>query len=215
MIVGTSGGTSRNLIIGRGGNSGPKASGQYTISGGTLTYDNSNSVNDAKLMVGASPNATGSTGTFTVVGNAASITMKSLYVGSDGTANRGGTCTMEFQVASAGVSPVKIDKAVILDALGASSTANLLVSLTGAAPTSAIVLIETTGTTAVSGMFDTLNGGWAGEGAWVQLAPDVWFQLTYTYNSGDGNANDIALLVPEPATIALLSLGLFAIRRRK
>jgi hypothetical protein len=31
----------------------------------------------------------------------------------------------------------------------------------------------------------------------------------------DAVANDIALVIPEPATIALFSLGLIAIRRKK
>jgi hypothetical protein len=226
-MIATNSGTSysRNLIIGRGANSGPMENGFYTISGGTITYDNSITYNDAKLMVGASPNGTTSTaasakGTFTVVGNAASITMKSLYVGSDAStyaARQLGTGTMEFQVAAAGVSKVVLDNAVILDAGGATSTANLVVSLLSTAPATDIVLIETKSATAVSGLFDTLNGGSAAEGAAVVLGGQTYL-LTYVYDAVTqtaGVGNDIALLIPEPATIALLSLGLFAIRRRK
>ena len=229
MIASSSGTSySRNIIIGRGGSSGPLAEGLYKISGGTVTYNNTYAGNDAKLLVGASPNVTGSTGTFRVIGNPASITMKSLYVGSDGTAGRGGTGTMEFQIGDTGVdkvSRVVLDSAVILDAQGASSTAKLVVSLLAGAPLEDIVLIQTKSATAVSGIFDSLKGDGAAtaaaEGASVVLGGTT-YNLTYLYNAeangglGErGTGNDIALLIPEPATIALLSLGLLAIRRNK
>jgi len=217
MIVSSSGTSySRNIILGRGGSSGPAAEGLYKISGGTITYNNVAS-NDAKLMVGASPNVTGATGKFIVSGDTAGITMKSLWVGSDGTAGRGGTGTMQFDVASSGVSKVVLDSNVILDNLGASSTANLVVNLLSTAPTTDLVLIETKSAIAVSGLFDSLNGGSAIEGATVVLGGTT-FALTYVYDAVSGNhtgGNDIALIIPEPATIALLSLGLLAIRRKK
>jgi hypothetical protein len=221
MIASSSGtGFSRNIILGRGGNSGPLSEGLYKISGGTIQYDSSIAYNDARLLVGASPNVTGATGTFRVIGNAASITMKRLYVGSDGTAGRGGTGTMEFQIGDTGVnkvSKVVLDDSVILDALGAASTANLVVSLLATAPLEDIVLIETVSATAVSGVFDTLNGGSAIEGASVVLSGTT-YNLTYLFDAVSkvrGAGNDIALLIPEPATVALLSLGLLAIRRKK
>jgi len=46
---------------------------------------------------------------------------------------------------------------------------------------------------------------------------DHFYRLRYDYDIASGKAgsgNDIAL-IPEPATIALLSLGLLAIRRKK
>jgi hypothetical protein len=224
-MIASSSGTgsySRNIILGRGGSSGPAAEGLYKISGGTITYDNTLAYNTARLLVGASPNATGSTGTFRVIGNAASITMKSLYVGSDGTAGRGGTGTMEFQIGDSGVdkvSRVVLDDAVILDNQGAASIANLVVSLLATAPLEDIVLIETKSPNAVSGIFDSLNGvvGGADEGDTVVLG-GITFTLTYRYDVATATrdiGNDIALLIPEPATVALLSLGLLAIRRKK
>jgi len=44
------------------------------------------------------------------------------------------------------------------------------------------------------------------------------YYLSNVYDAAtgqDGIGNDIALVVPEPATIALISLGLLAIRRKK
>jgi len=215
MIASSSGTSySRNIILGRGGNSGPTAEGLYKISGGTITYNNTYGGNDAKLMVGASPNVKGAVGTFIVSGNDASITMKSLWVGSDGNAARGGTGTMEFQVDSDGVSRVVLDDAVTLDNLGAGSTANLVVNLLSGAddPTDDIILIETVGATAVSGLFDN-----AGEGATIVVG-SASMTLTYLYDAVSGahtGGNDIALIIPEPATVALLGLGLLAIRRKK
>jgi hypothetical protein len=217
MIASSSGTASfsRNIVVGRGGSSGPAAEGLYKISGGTITYDNSIAYNDAKLLVGASTNITGSTGTFRVIGNGASILMKSLYVGSDGTAGKGGTGTMEFQIGDTGldkVSRVVLDNAVILDALAESSTAKLVVSLLATAPLEDIVLIQTKSAIAVSGIFDSANGGSAAEGAIVNVSGSSYL-LTYLYNAeangglGErGTGNDIALLIPEPATIALLCL---------
>jgi hypothetical protein len=224
MIASSSGTSfSRNLTIGRGGNSGPVAKGQYIISGGTLNYADTDmfgdpvSFNDAKLLVGTGSNGTTLTeGTFTVVGGTATIKMKELLVGYDGS-RTGHKGTMEFQIVNGAVSAVQLTKTVSLNTLGAGATANLLVSLTSGTPLSAILLIENTSTTGVvNGVFNTLNGGSAAEGATTVLGGNT-YALTYAYvGSGDSIANDVALvLIPEPATIALLSLGLFVIRRKK
>jgi hypothetical protein len=219
---------SRNLILGRCGSSGPAAKGYYKISGGSIGYL-ADPNNTASIIVGGSVNfgATGaplaSEGTFTVSGNTASITMRKLYVGTDGTYS--GTGTVAFEIGDSGVSKIVLDDAcsIVLDATGTSGTTNLVLSSLSDPPASDIVLIQQAGTSAVAGIFDKLNGvvGGADEGDTVVLGSNT-YMLTYLYNAeangglGErGTGNDIALLIPEPATIALLSLGLLAIRRNK
>jgi hypothetical protein len=157
-------------------------------------------------------------GTMTVVGKdiATLVTCKELYVGTDGgmldTAGvHTGTGTLEFQIASDGVTPITTTGTSTY--LG--GTANLLVSLLGTSPTTDIVLVDNTDPLAVvSGLFTSMNGGSAAEGASILLG-DIWYTLTYKTTGALGTGNDIVLLVPEPATIALFSLGLIALRRNK
>jgi hypothetical protein len=231
MIASSSGTNSysRNLIIGRCGGSGPAAKGYYRISGGTIAYNNAVGYNDARLIVGGSVNGGASgtplptEGTFTVSGNTASITMRKLYVGTDGTYS--GTGTVAFEIGDSGVSRIVLDDpcSIVLDVAGTSGTTNLALSALATPPESDIVLIQQAGTDAVRGFFDQLNGvvGAADESDKVVLGGNTYL-LTYLYNAeadgglGErGTGNDIALLIPEPATIALLSLGLLAIRRKK
>jgi hypothetical protein len=141
--------------------------------------------------------ASNTVGKFTVDGNSASITMKKLYVGSDGTGTDFGTGTVEFKIGDSGVSKIHVTDAggTILDA-GGTGVANLVVSFTGSAiPDGNIVLIENTNTGAVSGTFDTLNGGSAAEGTHITLAGNT-YSLTYQYAT-----NDIALVFVGSAVI--------------
>jgi hypothetical protein len=149
----------------------------------------------------------GAEGTFTVVGNASSITMRKLYVAAQ-TTTRYGTGTLKFKIGSAGVSPIRLTDAdsVILDQAGADSTAKLLVSLTAAPPSGNITLVENQSTGDVTGTFDTVNGNPAPEGASVVLSfggNNYNYTLTYKGIAGiDNIANDI-VLTPQPATPAL------------
>jgi hypothetical protein len=208
-----------DIYIGRQGNAAGKIGvGYYTISGGTIVCDATTTTKGGLYVGGASgtEGMNGSIGTFTVVGDDASITMKKLYVGAQ-TVTRYGTGNLEFKIDAGGVSPIRLTDAssIILDQAGANSTANLVVSLLAAPPSGAIVLVENTSTGAVSGTFDTLNGGSAIEGAPVTLSyGGNNYDYTLTYAGGIGG-NDI-VLIPEPATLALLGLGsLIAIRRRR
>jgi hypothetical protein len=179
--------------------------GYYTISGGSITGD----AVQSQLLVGAS-GASGGTGTFTVQGNAASISVAKLYVGvSTATASYTGTGTLAFEI-NGGVSAINAGS-VYIDPTGiAAAVANLSVTQTGALPTGNIILINNTGTSGIAGAFD--NIAW---GSTVTLG-GVDYTLTKTYIGGlDGLANDVALIIPEPATITLLGLGLFAFRRNK
>jgi hypothetical protein len=202
------------LVIGMYGTRG-KAVGQYIISGGTLTSNAAMSTNSGRLLVGTgfTTGGTGCTtanseGTFTIVGADATIDMKELYVG--GYSTFVGTGNLNFKVKAAGVSAITVTSTTLL----AAGAANLNVSVTGSY-SGTILLVENTGTSAVAGVFDSLNGSvGAAEGTEV-LINGYAYTLTYLYAAGaDEIGNDIAL-IPEPATIALLSLGLIAIRRKK
>lgn len=185
---------------------GYKASvGYYTISGGSIVGDATYS----QLQVGAS-GASGGNGTFTVQGDGGSISVSKLYVGaSTATAQYTGTGTLAFEI-DGGISAINAGS-VYLDPTGiAAAVANLIVTKTGALPGGNIILINNTGTSGITGAFD--NIAW---GSIIALG-GVDYTLTNTYIGGlDGLANDVALLIPEPATITLLGLGLFALRRSK
>ena len=185
-----------NLMIGRSGNSDSNPNngkGYYTISGGAITYAQTNS--RATLYVGGVGNNSPSEGTFTVAGSTANISLRKLYVGSDGM-RTGGTGTLEFKIGSTGVSPIYLSDAgsIILDNKGADSTAKLVVSLTAAPPAGDILLVENAAKGAVSGTFDTVNGNPAPEGDPVVLnAGGVDYKYALTYRGGAGG-NDIVLL---------------------
>lgn len=178
----------KDIILGRAGSS-AVGKGYYNINGGTLTY---NSGATGRLYVGAGSGGAYTEGSFTIVENAASIQMKSLYVGSDGT--NYGKGTLVFQIGTGGVSPIMISDSVFLDTAGASSIANLEISATaGSLPQADIVLVNITGSNALNGTFDSMNGGSATEGTLITLAGNT-YSLTYLYAAEGPTANDIALV---------------------
>jgi hypothetical protein len=172
------------------------ADGTYTISNGTLQ---AKTTGTGYMYVGAGI-TTGSTvsntvGKFTVEGSAPSITMKKLYVASDGT--NVGTGTLEFKIGNSGVSKIQVTDAsgTIIDGGGGGGVANLLISFIGSSMAAGnIVLVENTSTGAVNGVFDTMNSGPAAEGTQIVLSGNT-YQLTYVYAAGaDALTNDIALV---------------------
>jgi len=231
------------LVISDGGlTASVDSDGLYYMTGGTLTSygsgEGGTTANDdiGQITLG---DRNGS-GKFIIEGTAPVIEMGELYVGGatatlQGTVYRAATGTLEYRLTAGGVSsmvlipktvesdgatwdPGVIQPIVALDQAG-TGTARLLVSLIAEelddsyAP---IVLVDNTGTRAVWGDFDTINGIDGSEGAVISLGGEL-YALTYVYDADDDDMNnDIALVwVPEPATIALLSLGLIAIRRKK
>lgn len=176
------------------GDAGGSQGSTYTMSGGTLTYLDG----DGSLWAGYR----GGEGKFTVVGTGPKILMRKLYVGGD-MASKAGAGTIEFKIGSNGVSPIQISNSVHIDRDGEGSKASLLVSTTATPPKADIVLIENTSGGRVEGVFETVNGKPAPEGAPVVLSysgTDYHYKLTYKYDAGgDGNKNDVALIyVSEP-----------------
>ena len=214
--------TATNIYLGYGGSNGTLiGTGSYDISGGSLTCSTA-------LTVGGGRNTSGAqqtVGKFTVDGaGATTISVTALRVGGTDVTTTTNSGTLEFKLGS-GVTAISCTS-VSLDAGGANATTNLVVALTDEdVPPPVIVLVKTSGVGAVTGTFDTVSGDQtpltrAEEGDTVVLSTPLGVQYTYNlsyiYNAEAGtfgNGNDIAL-VPEPATIALLSLGLLAAVRR-
>jgi len=182
--------------------------GYYTISDGNISGTGSMYVGCYGSATGGGTTASGSVGTFTVVGTGPSISMANLFVGvSDPTVVYTGTGNLNFELNN-GVSPITTTGNVYIDPNDAA-VANL--NVTGTVPVGDILLISNTGSNPVYGAFD--NHAW-GSGVTVGTTNYI---LTNLYNAANGNhygGNDVALVVPEPATIALFGLGLLALVRR-
>lgn len=189
----------------------------YKISGGTLQVRSSAPSTAGRIFIASYAETSGvaGVGRFVIDGDSSTINMNHLLVGSATVSTGNGDATLEYQLTSAG----KVSKITVVDTKldqVAASLTKLVVNAT-TAPIDDILLVENTGSTAVLGLFDTINGIAASEGAIVNLA-GADYALTYLYDSVTktvGAGNDIALWIPEPATIALFSLGLIAIRRKR
>ena len=171
---------SARLGIGDSGGS----DGHYTISDGTITYIDSEEKPGSQLIVGAR----GGTGILTIIGIEPSIQMDELIVGD----RAGASGNIEFQVGASGVSPIGLDSAASLDPEGDESTANLLVSAVDTPPMADILLVDLSGDGSVDGVFDTVNGNPAVEGAQVVLSFNG-LECTYNLTYVGGTGNDIVL----------------------
>jgi hypothetical protein len=179
----------------------------YTISGGTLTYDAADPYCEGQLMIGSRDGE----GTFVVVGDDPIIQLRNLYVAGDpavpGDYYDYGTATLEFLVGENGVSPINLAGTAYIDQ-GTNTLANLIVGLT-AAPVIGQDILLVNANSSIQGMFDSLNGGSAAEGALVSLGfSDAIYNYALTYAGGDDGYDITLLCVPEPATVAFISVGL-------
>ncbi|MBN1788703.1 MAG: PEP-CTERM sorting domain-containing protein [Sedimentisphaerales bacterium] len=204
------------LTISDGG-SGSDCEGLYHISGGTMTYLHPEATAGGHLRIGDR----GGVGTMRVTGTAPVVHMGALEMGGRAgktDLSRVADGTLVFEMTADGVSPIIVDDYVDVHTYEPSST-HLVVWLTEALddPWGDIVLVDNRGTDPVHGQFDTFNDGFAYEGVRVYLSNGTWRMLTYRYNADTMSlgGNDIALYTPEPATLALLGLGAFIIKRKR
>ncbi len=195
---------------------GANSTGTYNISGGTLnqsidflsigdngngsmTVDGSSGTPDVNVGAGGiivGRNG-GSTGHLTVMGGGGTIDTTGLIVGLNSDLNAGGTGTLTF-IASGGMSPIIASDNVSL------GDANLIVDMEYMPPPAGDILLVDVGGT-LTGEFNGLSQGAAVPGSGGRF-------ISYTY--GDGN--NIALIVPEPATLlfTILAMG-WGFSRRK
>ncbi len=209
------------LTIGDGGTKvGPlntTGSGLYHISGGTLTY-----INRAQSVSRQAGNIRlgdrGAEGTMIIEGSTAVIDMAYLDIGGRWPygSERMATGNLEYILDAGGASAIVVYASNVHSF--AESVTRLVVELGEddlTNPLDPILLVNSTGTEAVHGVFDTCNLGSAAQGAIVDLGDGVYRTLTYYYDADSSGFNNDIALVPEPATLALLSLGMFIIRRKK
>jgi hypothetical protein len=205
-LLAQTGGTlclNHKLFVGRYGTSDEnpnEGKGYYSISGGVLTYSPSNA--EGGLYVGAAGSGGKSEGVFTVVGKQAKITLRKLYVGGDGKKSEG-VGTLEFELEPNGVSPIQISNGIFLDQMGENSKAVLKINAVYGAPKKDVMLVETQGISAVAGVFDTVNGQAAGEGANIILqSADGSYNYKLMYAGGNGNDIMLKYIKFEPKTAA-------------
>lgn len=169
--------------------------GLYIISGGTITHE---SPGNGELLVGAR----GGKGKLVVVGSKPVIQMRALTVGDQA----GASGTIEFQVGPLGVSPIEISDSVSIDPLGPGTTAKLVVSASGTPPTADMVLIDLKANVAIQGVFDSVNGAPAIEGALVTVT-GPGRECTYVLTYMGGNGNDLALIYQSSRQVPLMADG--------
>ncbi len=169
--------------------------GNYTISGGTLTYAE-NSAGD--LIVGARAGK----GKLTIIGTGPTILMNNLIVGD----RAGASGTIEFQIDADGVSPIVLAGSASIDPEGDETTANLLISAIAAPPMSNITLVDIPEGAEAPNVFDTVNGIPAEDGATVLLTSGgigYYYHLSYSR----GATNDIVLVFDYSVGLIPVSLG--------
>jgi autotransporter-associated beta strand protein len=227
FTVGGSGDVTINSVIGAG-------SGTLTKTGaGTLTLTNTNTytgtttVSQGKLLVNGSTHASsavsvasgatlGGSGTIGGSVNVAGILAPGTSIETIDTGNLTitGTGTLDNELGRSGVTPVSdlvnVTGTVTL-ASGANLQLTLFAGLSNPVVDDIFYLVSNDLADAVPGVFTKLNGTdtTLNEGSQFTWNSQPW-QITYTANYGTGftGGNDIALKVmPEPATLALLSLG--------
>ena len=164
------------------------ATGSYHITGATSVM----TIKD-ELVVDAG----GGDATFSITGVGPTITLGSYAQGDGG--------TLSFVTDATGVSSIVVSADLQTDD-DVSLDGDLLVDLSAlTASPGVIVLIDNQSINAIAGVFDN-----AAEGTVFGA-----YTLTYLYDSGDGNANDLALVIPEPGSLILFGLGGLALMLRR
>ncbi len=169
--------------------------GNYTISGGTLTYAEGSL---GELLVGARAG----TGTLTIIGTGPTIQMNTMIVGD----RAGAYGTIEFQVDANGVSPISLVGGASIDPEGDETTAALVINSIGGAPQANVVLLDLPDDANFVGVFDTVNGEPAEDGASVLLTfgeVGYYYHLAYAH----GGTNDLVLVYDGSVDILPFSLG--------
>lgn len=169
--------------------------GNYTISGGTLTYATGS---EGDLIVGARAGK----GKLTIIGTGPTISMNNITVGD----RAGASGTIEFQIDSDGVSPIVLNGDASIDPEGDETTAELIISAIAAPPMTDIILIDIPESAGAPNPFDTVNGIPAEDGATVLLASGgigYYYHLSYAR----GGTNDIALVFDYSVAFTPVSLG--------
>ncbi len=134
----------------------------------------------------------GGKGTLKLVGSGLTVQADALYLGSGDGEWSSPQATLEFVLDAGGGSAI-ITGSTSIASVG---SAHLVLSASVDLAQQDIVLIETTGTGAIggNGVFNTVNGVAAEEGAVVDVGGNT-YSLTYQYEAGgDGYLNDVALI---------------------
>lgn len=191
--------------------------GDAVINGGTL-----GGTNGTIGLSGDAVNVTfGTSGGRLEPGTSSAASKLTLFGGLDFTS----AGTAEYKVKLDGLTPGTggYDQTEQTGALAiGSGTADLLTSMnlvTDPADGTAFVIINRPGAqSAATGFFNTLPAtGSTFSVTNAGTTNSVLLHINYAYNSGDGNFNDIALVVgaiPEPASLALMGLGGLMLLRR-